>query len=268
MGVIKKIIKQHIGFRKQIINLAKVEFKKENSNSLLGGIWNIIKPLVIILVYWFAFEIGLRSGKDINGQPFFLWLLVGIIPWFYISEMLIKGSKCIKKNSYLVNKMKFPSVVIPTFVNLSSFMSHLMLMVVVFLIYLLFKQPITIYIIQLPIYMLLTFTFLNLWSFLTSFLVVFSKDLANLIKSTITALFWLSGIIWNVENVDIAWIQVLLKINPITFLTNGYRNCFINQEWIFESPLELAIFGGVLLGLAILGILSYKKLRREIPDVL
>ena len=57
-------------------------------------------------------------------------------------------------------------------------------------------------------------------------------------------------------------------INPVTFLSNGFRNCFINQVWIFEQPKRLLYFGIVTILLLLLTIWAYKKLRKEIPDVL
>lgn len=268
METLKRIISEHIEYRKQIFKLAKVGFRKENSNSLLGGLWNIVRPIIIILVYWFTFSIGLRSGGDVNGQPFFLWLLVGIIPWFYISEMLVTGAKSLTSNKHLITKMKFPLSIISTFTNITHFFTHLMLVGVIFVMYFIFKVPLTIYVLQLPIYILLTFIFLNLWSFFISTLVVFSKDLLHLIRSLITALFWLSGIIFNIDSIDIPLINAILDVNPITFLVNGYRNCFLNEVWFFEQPKQLAVFIVILIALSVLGLISYKKLRKEIPDVL
>lgn len=268
MEILKKIINEHLEYRKQILKLAKVGFKRENSNSLLGGLWNIVRPIIIILVYWFTFSIGLRSGGDVNEQPFLLWLLVGIIPWFYISEMLVKGGKALISNKHLITKMKFPLSIIATFTNITHFFTHLMLVGVIFIMYFIFKVPLTIYVLQLPIYIILTFTFLNLWSFFISILVVFSKDLLQLIKSLITALFWLSGIIFNINNIDIPLIKLILDINPITFLVTGYRNCFLNQVWFFEQPKQLLVFLIILVILALLGLQSFRKLRKEIPDVL
>ena len=268
MKTIKNIILEHYRFRKQIIELAKVEFKKENSNSVLGSVWNVLKPLITICVFWFAFAIGLRNGSDIDGVDFFVWLLIGIVPWFYISGMLTKGAKVLKKNSYLVNKMKFPISVIPTVTNLAYLAIHIILLLVSTVIFVCFGNEFNIYIVQLPIYIGLTFIFINLWSFLTSILVVFSKDLFQVIKSLVMPLFWLSGILWSVDNIDNEVINMILTLNPITYIVTGYRNSFFGQEWFFEDTLGTIIFLGYLVVLGILGLIAYIKLRKEIPDVL
>ena len=118
LSALKTIIRDHIKYRKQIFKLAKADLSKTYRGSALGWSWAVIKPVVTIFVYWFAFSIGLRANKPINGYDFFLWLIAGIVPWFYMGDMITTGTKCIRKYSYLVTKMKFPVSTIPTFVSL------------------------------------------------------------------------------------------------------------------------------------------------------
>lgn len=190
------------------------------------------------------------------------------MPWFYMNDMLTAGTDTIRKYSYLVTKMKFPISTIPTFVSISKFIIFLILMVIMILIFLFMGYPPSIYILQLPFYMLLMFVFFTIWSLFASLLSSMSKDFANLVKSMITAVFWLSGILWNPETIKIGWVKKLLMINPVTFLTNGFRNCFINKTWFWEQPKRLIYFIIITVILLILAIWAYKKLRKEIPDVL
>lgn len=268
MKTLLKIIKEHIKYKKQIFKLAKADLTKTYRGAALGWTWAIIKPAVTIFVYWFAFSIGLRMGKDVNGYPYFLWLIAGVVPWFYMSEMITGGTDCIRKYSYLVTKMKFPVSTIPTFVNISKFMIHLILILVVILIFALFGYMPTIYILQLPIYMLLTFVFFNIWGLFSGPLAAISKDYSNLVKSFITAIFWLSGIMWNPATIDNPILKKVLMMNPITFLITGFRNCFINKIWVWQSPKTLLCFIIVLFLMLILALWVYKRLRKEIPDVL
>ena len=269
MHTIVEIIKDHIQYRQQIFKLAKADLIKTYRGAALGWAWAIIKPAVTIFVYWFTFQIGLRAGKDVEGFPFFLWLISGVIPWFYMSDMLTGGTECIRKYSYLVTKMKFPISTIPTFFSISKFMVHLALLAIMIIIFIAMGYPPDIYILQLPIYMLLSFLFFTVFSLFSSLLACMSKDFSNLVKSLVTAVFWLSGIIWNINTLkDIPWLKVLLKINPVTYLVEGYRNCFIHKTWIWESPKTLIAFLVILLVLTIVAIWVYRRLRKEIPDVL
>ena len=204
----------------------------------------------------------------LTGYPFFLWLIAGVVPWFYMSDMLTVGTDTIRKYSYLVTKMKFPVSTIPTFVSISKFIVHLILMGIVILIFILMGYPPTIYLLQMPLYMLLMFIFFTIWSLFASLLSSMSKDFGNLVKAMVTAVFWLSGIIWNPETITIGWVKKILMINPVTYLTTGFRNCLINHVWFWEQPKRLLYFGIVSVIMLILAIWTYKKLRKEIPDVL
>lgn len=202
------------------------------------------------------------------GYPFFLWLIAGVVPWFYMSDMLTAGTDTIRKYSYLVTKMKFPVSTIPTFVSISKFLVHLILMGIVILIFIIMGYPPTIYLLQIPFYMLMMFIFFTIWSLFASLLSSMSKDFGNLVKAMVTAVFWLSGILWNPETITIGWVKKILMINPVTYLTTGFRNCFINNVWFWEQPKRLLYFGIVTAIMFILAIWTYKKLRKEIPDVL
>ena len=202
------------------------------------------------------------------GYPFFLWLIAGVVPWFYMSDMLTAGTETIRKYSYLVTKMKFPVSTIPTFVSISKFIVHLVLVGIMILIFVFLGYIPTIYIVQLPFYMLLMFIFFTIWSLFASLLSSMSKDFGNLVKSMVTAVFWLSGILWNPDTIQIEWVKKILMLNPVTFLTTGFRNCFINHTWFWEQPKRLLYFAIVTVIMLVLAIWTYKKLRKEIPDVL
>ena len=197
-----------------------------------------------------------------------MWLIAGVIPWFYISDMLTSGSDTIRKYSYLVTKMKFPVSTIPTFVSISKFIVHIALVIIMIIIFCVAGHTPTIYILQLPFYMLLMYIFFTIWGLFASLLSSMSKDFGNLVKSMVTAVFWLSGILWNPETIQIAWVKKLLMLNPVTFLTTGFRNCFINHTWFWEQPKRLMYFVIITVLMLILAIWTYKKLRKEIPDVL
>lgn len=268
MQTLTTILKDHCVYRKQILKLAKSDLIKTYRRSALGWSWAIIKPAVMIFVYWFAFSFGLRQGGDVSGYPFFLWLIAGMVPWFYISEMLGQGTECICKNRYLVTKMKFPVSTIPTFTSISKFTVHLILVAMMLVIFIVMGYPPTIYLLQLPFYMLCLFLFFTGWALFASSIATVSADFTNLVKSFTTALFWLSGILWNVDLMEAQWIKTLFAWNPITYLTTGYRNCLVEQVWFFEEPEKFVPFLIVLIVMWMLGIASYHKVRKEMPDVL
>lgn len=79
--------------RKLVFSLAKNDFKTKYAGSYFGTIWAFIQPIVTICVYWFVFGLALRNGSD-KGVPFVLWLIAGLIPWFFFQEGLVWRNEC------------------------------------------------------------------------------------------------------------------------------------------------------------------------------
>ena len=266
------------------MKLAKADLIKTFSGAALGWAWAVIKPAVLIFVLWFAFDIGLRIGSTMNnGYPFLLWLMAGLIPWFYMSEMLEQGSSSLRHYNYLVTKMRFPIATIPTFVAISKLYVHLFLVGLMTAFFFFYGFKPYIYMLQLPIYMFCMLFFFIAWGQFASLLTCISKDFHNLVGAATQALFWLSGILYDVNGMNVpGWLKIFLMLNPITFIASGYRNVFINKVWIWDdhSPLwirslgidvevyPIMLFAVILLIMAILGLWAYRKLYREIPDVI
>ena len=268
MGTLREILRDHINYRNQLTRLAKADLKKTYSGAVLGWGWALIKPAILIFVFWFAFTLGLRKGGDVDGYPFFLWLIAGMIPWFYMRDMITGGANSIRRYKYLVTKIKFPISTIPTFISMANMVVHFGLMLVLLGIYMAFGYMPTIYYLQLPLYMLMMFLFFTVWGLFAGMLSAISKDFLNLVKSLVQALFWLSGILYDANSIDHAWIREILLFNPVTLIVNGYRNALIKQVWFYENPAELVNFAIILAIMLALALWVYKKLQKDIPDVL
>jgi len=262
------IFKEHQSFGKKIFKLAKSDLVKTYRGSALGWAWAIVKPMVTLFVFWFAFTVGLRSGHDVDGYPYFLWLVAGFLPWFYMQELITGGAACIRGYKHLVTKMKFPISVIPTYYNISHLFVHLALLAISILLFVCFGYYPDKYYLQIPFYMLLMFLFFTVWSLFAGLLSALSKDFMNLVKAFSTAVFWMSGIIYDVNKIDNAAVRLALKFNPVTVIANGYRYSFIYKQWFFEDKIELLCYCTTLLVFIILALWAFKKLRKEIPDVL
>ena len=74
------IFQEHRHNAKQIMMLARTELKKDYKGSFLGAGWALVKPLFTLFIYWFAFDVGLRTASPINDIPRFIFMLPGFIP--------------------------------------------------------------------------------------------------------------------------------------------------------------------------------------------
>ena len=265
---LREIISEHVLYRKQIFKLAKSDLIKTYRGAALGWSWAIINPMVTLFVFWFAFTIGLRSGKPVYGYPFFLWLEAGFLPWFYMKDLIVGGAGCIRRYNHLVTKMKFPISIIPTYYNIAHIYVHLALLAISVVLFMCFGYMPDKYMLQIPLYMLMMFAFFTEWALLAGMLSAISKDFQNLVVAFSSAIFWMSGIIYNVDDIRHTWVRILLKFNPVTVISSGYRYTFIYKKWFWEDPISLLCFSITFIVFFILALVFYKKLRKEIPDVL
>jgi len=86
-GILREIAQN----KKLIFNLSKNDFKAKFAGSYFGIIWAFIQPIITILVYWFVFDKALNAGTQITkagiNVPYVIWLVAGMVPWFYFSEV-------------------------------------------------------------------------------------------------------------------------------------------------------------------------------------
>jgi len=263
----KNIITDHRILGLQLFQLAWADVRRTYRGAALGWMWALIKPATMITVYWFVLGKGLRASPNIEGVGYFSWLIVGILPWFYVRDMLSAGTSAFKKYSYLVNKIKFPVSTIATIVNVSNLLTHLVLIVIIGVIVILtgdLGSPA--YLLQLPFYILLSFIFLSLWALFSGPLAAISKDWSNLVGALTQVLFWISGILYSIDQIDTSWIRAVLKANPITYLVEGYRNSLIGNVWFWEDISSLVVFTAGLLILAILSVRTFSKTKSAMAD--
>ena len=264
------IIKDNWKWRAQIGRLALFELVKKSRGAVLGWSWLFIKPAMYIFCFWFALEIGMRigNGGSEGAPPYILWLCAGLIPWFFMQDMLGSGIDVFHRYTYLVNKVKFPLSGISTLFTTATMIVQLALMLVLFIMYFALGMPLDIHLIQVPILLILMYLFWNIVSILFSQLSALSKDVANLVNALSTPLFWLSGVLFDIKNIPVDWIHTVLYLNPVTFFVTSFRGAFYDKTWFWENTPTLLGFSAVFVITGILALFVYKKFNEEVSDVL
>lgn len=262
MNFIQYLIKN----RKMVWELSKKDMKSKYLGSFLGIVWAFIHPIVMILVYWTVFQLGFKS-MPIGDIPFVLWLLTGMVPWLFFSESFASATNCIVEYSYLVKKIVFRVSVLPIVKITSSLVIHVFFIFVLFFMFWIYGYSLSIYNIQVIYYLAATSLLVLGLSWITSSLVVFLKDVGQLVAVILQLLFWLTPIFWRLDIVEAKY-QFYFKLNPVYYIVEGYRDTFINHKWFWEHPFSTSYFWIVTCIILFAGILLYKKLRSHFADVL
>ncbi|WP_374055175.1 ABC transporter permease [Rossellomorea sp. FM04394] len=261
------IIKEQLTNIHLMLRLATYEIKGKYLMHYLGVLWQFLNPAIQIAVYWLIFGLGIRGGGEVNGYPFFTFLIVGIIPWFFISPSINQGSNSVFKQIKLVSKMKFPISILPSVSILSNFFNFLvMLTLMVVILYFNGVTP-SLYLLQLPYYLFCTIVFLYATTLLFSTFSTIVRDFQSLLQSTLRMLFYLSPILWDIHMMPDIF-DPIIKLNPIYYLIDGYRNTFLYNIWFFEDVNFLMYFWIVTIFLLYIGSSLHMKFRKKFIDYL
>lgn len=247
-------------------SLIKNDFKQEYLGSLLGIAWAFIQPTFTILIFWFVFQVGFKA-QPVGEVPFILWLVAGMIPWFFFSESLSKATNSIIANSYLVKKIVFNISVLPIIKIVSAFSVHLFFLCVMMIMFFIYGYSLDIYYIQIVYYLIALVALSYSISLITSTLVVFTRDIGQLVMMTLQFGFWLTPIFWNLQMVPEKY-HFLIQLNPLVYIIEGYRDALINKVWFWEHITMSFYFWGIVIIIYLYGKYLFKKLRPFFADVL
>lgn len=252
--------------RRIIFELAKKDIRKKYLGSYLGLLWAFVQPSITILIFWFVFQMGFKA-QPVNNFPFILWIMAGMIPWFFFAESLSSATSSIVESSFLVQKVVFRVSILPIIKILSAAFIHCFFVGVLFLMFLLYGYSLTLYHLQV-FYYFFAILFLNLGlSWISSSLVIFLKDIGQIIGMLLQFGFWLTPIFWPLKMLPEKY-QIIIKFNPAYYLIEGYRDCFIHGKWFWEHPYLTLYFWALALIIFIVGAVLFRKLRPHFADVI
>jgi len=268
-----RYIKEFYRFLKHIVKgkdllftLIKNDFKKQYLGSYFGFFWAFAQPIVYMIVIWFVFTYGFRSVAH-GKMPYFLWLMSGMIPWFFFSNALTAGTNSIVNNAFLVKKVAFRVSILPIVQISSALLLHVGLLIFLIIMFFFYGFKPSLYWLQLPFFMFCSFFLVLSFSWITSAVRVFVKDINNFVVVLLQIGFWATPIFWNI-NMIAPKHQWILKLNPAFYIVEGYRNTFINHKWFWEIP-HLTLYFFIMSCITfIVGALIFKRLRPHFGDVL
>ena len=254
--------------RKLVLSLAKNDFKTKYAGSYLGIVWAFIQPIVTILVYWFVFSVGLKAGT-VSDYPFVLYLVSGIIPWFFFQDALNGGTNALIEYNYLVKKVVFKISILPIVKIISALFVHVFFVAFALLLCACYGYTPSLYTLQIIYYSVCTFLFVLGLVYATSAIVIFFRDLAQIIGIFLQVGVWLTPIMWDIDMLSShPWLIKLFKLNPMYYVVTGYRDSMLGHVEIWNHASWTIYFWVVTILLFGLGSVIFKRLKPHFADVL
>lgn len=258
LGILE-IEKDIIHDRRLLFELSKKDFSKRFSGTYFGMVWAFVQPLLLILVYLFAFQFGFRSG-DVDGYSYSVWFISGIVPWLFFNEAMVTASNSFVEYDYLIKKVKFNITILPVVKILSSFFIHLFFNALVLIITIGLGYSMKFKYIQLIYYMIAEILLLFSITLVTSTIVVYFRDLNQIINVLLLLGMWGTPIAWNADGFSNKT-KVLFKLNPIYYVIEGYRDSVMGRTWFWEKPVQTLYFWGMVVCFAMLGGFVFSRMR-------
>lgn len=247
--------------------LVKRDMQKKYFASFIGIWWAFIQPAALIFVMWFAFTFGLKIGDVDDRYPFALWLICGMIPWFFISETLQSASNSLVEYSYLIKKTSFKTGFVPMIKLLTALIVHVFFVLFMLVVASLYGYYPDLYWIQIIYYLFSAIVLLCGFAWLGAALNVFVRDVGPVISVITSVMFWVTPIIWPFTMLE-GRLQLIAYLNPFFYLTEGYRNVFLHKVWFFETPLFTFYFWLFTFLVFSSGAIIFRKLKPHFADVL
>jgi len=254
--------------RHLIWKLARNDFKKRYAGSYLGAVWAMVQPVVTVAMYYVVFDVIMGTGNAmVPDKPYVLFLTAGLVPWFYFNEALNNGTNALLEYNYLVKKVVFKISVLPIIKIIAATFIHVFFVLVMLVIAAIYGYYPSIYMIQLVYYSFCLFVFVLGLCYSTCAIMVFFKDIGQIISILLQIGMWATPILWDVNTLS-PTVQMIVKINPLVYIVNGYRTAIFEKTWFWQDFYSTMYFWIVTVVVFGIGALVFKRLKVHFSDVL
>ncbi|MCY8209756.1 teichoic acids export ABC transporter permease subunit TagG [Bacillus subtilis] len=275
MNALVRIVKEQVTSFPLILRLASYETKSQYQMNYLGVLWQFLNPLIQMLAYWFVFGMGIRNSKPvitgIGEVPFIVWMLAGLIPWFFISPTILDGSNSVFKRINMVAKMNFPISSLPSVVIASNLFSYFVMMGIYVIVLLASGVYPSLHWLQYFYYLICMIIFMFAFSLFNSTISVLVRDYQFFLQAVTRLLFFLLPVFWNITEQlgkNYPGLLPVIKLNPIYYLIEGFRNSFLDGKWFFQDMKYTLYFWLFTFLLLLVGSILHMKFRDKFVDFL
>ena len=278
------LIRSLLGNQRLLKDFVKRDLRARYVGSSMGFFWSVVYPIINLFVYMFVFSLILQVRFRDKAPPteVALWMLAGITVWAAYSETISRTTNTLVENSNLIQKVVFPSEVLPAYLTISSMINMciglpiVLIGVVVFAYVIPAGEAATALsektlglgpsLVALPLLFLAQAVFTVGLGYFLSTLNLFLRDIYHLIGVFITVWMFATPIFYPPEMVAGKGYGWMLQINPMHWLIDSYRSILIYGQWPDWGLLARFFAVGILVMAA--GSAFFMKQKPRFPDLL
>lgn len=279
--------------RRLLRDLVGRDLRARYVGSTMGFFWSVVFPLLNLVVYMFVFSFVLKMKWTVvqTNEEVALFMLAGIVVWQAFSESVSRMTNTLVENQNLIQKVVFPSEVLPVYLTVSSIINMSIGLVIALLgvaffawvnppdpvqltpeqLALASAGPVRILgfglsLVCIPMLILLQAVFMLGFGYLMAALNLLLRDVYHLIGVALTVWMFMTPIFYPAGEVQKAGLGWVLKLNPMYWLIDSYRRVLIYGEWP-KIPV-VAAFAIVALLVFLLGSTFFLRQKPRFPDLL
>ena len=235
------LFKNLYNYRELLKTSVKKEVRSKYKNSFLGVVWSFLNPLLQIVVYAIIFSLILKNKQE----NYAIFLCCGIIPWTFFSIAINRSAFIVIENGNIIKKVYFPREIIPISVVLAETINFLISTLIILGFVIIGGIGITKYLLLYPIILIAQYLVIISIAFVVSSICVYFRDLQHFIGIILQLLFYATPIVYSQDSIPGEY-QWILKINPMTYIINAYRDIFYYQKAFEILPLIILLFIGIV----------------------
>lgn len=252
------------GFDKQDVrltyNFLKMTLRDKYLGSVLGGVWAIVNPLLLMGIYTFVFAFMFKTrlpGSD-SSFAYTIWLVSGYGPWMATTEAIMAASNSIVSSSGIVKNMAFKTEILPIAYALTAIVPLAVSFIfVTTLLIISGNAPTWEALFLLPIIALQFFFFISLGFFLAA-ITVFIRDVSIVLPNILMMILFLTPIFYPLESMPHI-IRMISSINPFYIVAESYRDVLISHQ--FPNMWSLLYVFILASGLSFVGLNMFRRVK-------
>jgi len=204
--------------RELIWALAMKELRVRYKRSVLGFLWALLNPLLMMIILTIVFSTVMRIAV----KDYAVFLLSALLPWTFFSQALSYAVDSIVGNADLLKKIHVGKSVFPVAAILSNIINFLLSMIPLVLVLLALRFPFHWTWLYLPVPFLSLILFTAGCSFFCAAANVFFRDVSHIIQIVLSAWFYFSPVIYSLDFIPSRY-HVFFRLNPMLYTLNGFR---------------------------------------------
>lgn len=263
-GLEFSFISELLNYRDLLWFLVVRGIRAKYAQSVLGVGWAVIQPLLSTIVFTVVF--GYLAKIDTEGTPYFIFSLIGTIPWVYFASTVSDASGSLVANAGLITKVYFPRIILPlstAFTKLIDF--FIAFIVALILLIALGYYNLLIGVALLPLLLLILMLAslgIGIW---LSVLAVQFRDVKHALGFVIQLLMYTTPVVYPVSNVPLSY-RFIYSLNPLVGIIEGFRSAFLMHQPI---PWDFIFRGGLISVLLFFtGLVYFTKSERKFADLI